>query len=555
MLPTHRLDAFRVVARHGDGWMFAPTLDSSHAGDVPEGATLVFGDPQDIQSGEANPLGHGVLLREHAGTLTVHASLTGFPPIFLRECLGRTIVASSVADLVDVSLEGLQFDCQGLAEWASIGRPINGRTLFEGVRLVPAGAMLRFAPDGSVRQSVDGLTPSPTPFSSYEDYMEAQGTAMRAAVRRMRGDRSAVLSLTAGLDTRAVLSLLIDEGVTFTAVTLSGERDSIDALVAAELSRAYGVAHQVVRPDTAFRHRLTEFAETAVRLSGGLCGFDQAFEVHMYSVLGAAGLARFSGNLGNQVGRSGTEGAGRRGMASEWFAAPVRSSFEELPREHWFRQIASDGAHLNAQDLIERESLYASLGNASIGSALALQRSPYTDRLVLHQKLREPVGGRVESSGGLGVRIRDLRHRVLGTPMTQSFQRRVVVGCGGAAASIPVNWGWRPTGGVAAHGCLRGLGALLDMLSERSAVARSSVARVGLAGLSGFHRELEVAQHAGWEFVRSELRDALERVPGIFDRPAVERLIAVTSPSAPSASTGLQLATIAMASRVFGVRG
>jgi hypothetical protein len=145
----------------------------------------------------------------------------------------------------------------------------------------------------------------------WKTFLNRQVEAFTDSVRRMEVT-SSVLSLTAGLDTRAVFTTLADQDRLVPAVTMSGVNRSLDARTAARLCRAYGVSHSLVTVGDRFARGLTDYVQEASRLSGGLASLRQAPEVYLHHQLGGSFDARISGNLGNQVGRGRTEGISTR---------------------------------------------------------------------------------------------------------------------------------------------------------------------------------------------------------------------------------------------------
>ena len=520
------IDHLEAWTHRGTG---SPVLSSPTAGAL-TADEFVYGDGQDWVAAD-EPLGQGVRVRRDAsGAVEVVNSLTGFPPLhaYLRD--GLAIVASSLEAVLSRAAElgeALVTDPVGLAEWARIGQPIMHRTLVAGVQVVPAGSRLRLDGHGSWSWGLPWTSASAPPFASMAEYMAAQEEALLAATQRLDGRM--FLSLTAGLDTRAVLALLVRADLTMPCVTISGVADSLDVIGARALCRALGLRHDVVRPDAAFFGDLEALTRDAVRRSGGLAGLEQAMEVYLYRQTDP-GAARLSGNLGNQVGRSGTEGVGQRGLSASLFREPLRRVMNALPARHWHQRILEDGV-APALALIQRESLFASLGNAAIGSTLATQRSPYADRRVIEQKLREPRTADPAAS----TRWRDLRHRFLGPDARDSFQRAIIVRTGGPVAHIPVNWGAVPAGGLSPRYVMLGLGSALDAVlsKETRTMRRFRWARPALRvqGLSGFRAEPFWAHPHGHALVMDTMSDAVRTEHPWFDVAAIRALIASAEPT------------------------
>jgi hypothetical protein len=470
----------------------------------------VLGDSQDADPDCQAYLGNGVLL--YAGLQTdqvrIQTSLSGVPPVFVYRDGQRSIVASSVGRIAARRGGRLTFDPQGLAELAAIGHPIGHRTLFRDLSVVPAGVALVIDATDGVRAATHWQPTEDSPFCTLQNYLTAQNEALTAAVARMNLSGS-FLSLTAGLDTRTILALLMRDRRTIAALTMSSSVDSIDARRAAGLCLAYGLTHQVIRLNETFHQQFAECAREASWRSGGLSGFGQAAEVFFYRACRGVFAARLSGNLGNQVGRSCTESARMRGIPQEILADEVLAAAPPLPERHWLAEMARKNHGLGPLDLIQLESLFAQMGNSCIGGSYVTQQTPYADRTVISQKLREPVLRRYETATVAALRLRDLRYRFLGDPMSTSFQRQIVAKVGGTVARTPVNWGWRPSGAVSLPGVALGTLGLFDMIVNtrlaRHGLASRITTRMGVDGLSGFQYVDVLRERAVADFVNDTL--------------------------------------------------
>lgn len=562
MRSSQQARTFHIVREQANGPVLtweptSLTSDSSLAS--PSEVSLIVGDAQDDAPNADTYLGNAVKVQvDAAGEVSVRTSLTGFPPVYCYDGPGPLVLSSSVKRIASTAGVTLEFDAQGVAEWIRIGKPIGHRTLFRHVRVLPGGVTIRLPKRGQLAQTHEWSAPQNIVFSSYDDYLDAQIDAFSNAMHRMDTHHS-FLSLTAGLDTRAVLATLILEGRSIDAVTMSGKLMSLDARRARALCKVLGLRHTVVQQDDAFLDLIEERTLEAVQLSGGLAGLDGALEVHMYRVLGLGHGARLSGNLGNQVGRSGTEGVGTRGLSAHWFADDVRAAIRSLSHEHWHLQIAQGTGGLGPEDLIQRESLFASLANATIGSALAIQQTPYADRRMIENKCAEPALPDNVALSARVIRMRDLRHRVFGEPVSRSFQRRIVNAAGGPVADIPINWGWRPRGGLSMPGLFLGGAAGLDaLLSKRQRMRRllrPLSQLTGLQGLSGFGSEPLWQTPNGMTFAKDTLRDAVNRSHPLLACSQVSEGILNRDITDASAAAAAQLLTLVLVSQEFGVTG
>jgi hypothetical protein len=517
----------------------------------------VIGDEQDADPNGDEFLGHGALLHINASSGRVHlrTSITGFPPVFVYKDSERTVVASSVDRIAAVPDVHLAFDPQGLVDFAVIGQPIKHRTLFCNVSIVPAGVGLMLDLAGGIR-TVEHWRPSrELPFVDWQEYVAMQEDAMTAALRRMDLSRS-FLSLTAGLDTRVILALLCRNGPTLNAFTKSGEFLSLDARRAKELCSAYGMMHTVISLTGDFISQFPECANEASRRSGGLRSFSEASEVFFYRALRGAYDARLCGNFGNQVGRSGTEGAGMRSVPINLLASDLIRTVERVPNRHWFEEIADSDGGLGPLQLIQQESLFASIGNFGIGSSYATQKTPYADRTMILQKLREPAL-RDCSTTAIAVRLRDLKHRFLGDPMRTSFQRQIVAHAGGVVARSPINWGWRASGGVSVAGLTLGILALLDLVAStrlpRDCLALRTMAQMEISGLSGFQSMDLLEKRPVAEFVYDVLGSNAAQCSSVLNQAVFRRALAKGFGDRSARPALLFALDVVLAQRNFGV--
>lgn len=492
--------------------------------------SFALGDCQDAVADDDMPfLGNGIVIRTQAASheLEIFSCISGLPATFLYRDADLTVVASSIRNIAAVPGVRLEFDPQGLKELASIGHPIQHRTLFEKISVVPAGTRLTLH-DQDLQATGHWSATDTTPYANWPDYIDAQTAALRAAVGRLDLSHS-FLSLTAGLDTRAIFALLTERTERIPTFTMSGKRLTLDAKRARQLSDAYGFIHQTVSIDTSFLDRLPQYAAEASLLSGGLSSLGHAFEVHFYRSLTPGRTARISGNLGNQIGRSGTEGTGARNIRLDLLAPDFRLGPPAGDKVLWLKDVLSARDAQSMLFLIQNENLHASLGNSCIGNHFAVQQTPYADRTLISQKLKQPPLPDDGSGSILKTRLRDLRHRFLGQPVTYSFQRRIVRDVGGFVANCPINWGWRARGGVSLDGLMLGGMAIADVvLGSRfgsNAMAKRFLSAVGVLGFSSF-QSTEVLGHSNIrQFVADTLLSNANLQSGVLDPHQIRQLV------------------------------
>lgn len=499
------------------------TLGTGLAEAVP--LRIVCGDDQDL--GDAPDfLGNAILVERdpEKGDVDLFSSISGLPPLFRCTHEGGTSFSTHVGPLLDRMGPARAFDPETLRDLAVSGRPGPGRTLFRGISPVAPGTRIRVSADGRISEVGHFRAPE-RPGLTGPDYQAAQCKALREATARIDVDQT-FLSLTAGLDTRAILAALAEQDRFMDSVTLSGARDSIDVQWARSLASHYGFSHRVVHLDWRFQADLPSLCEEASRATNGLASFEQTPDLHLYRQLGGRYRARLSGLLGNQVGRSGTEGVSTRGARLD-VLGPAAGVVEGGAGAHWMIEAAGEGPVNGAAFLIQVENVCSAQANYTLGASQCTQQSPYADRRVIAQKMAARPSRRSRSLRS--IRMDDLRHRFLGDPVARSFQRQLIVETGGYVSECPINWGWRPRGRVSVHGAALGLGGFLDsalgVLGRKSSLIGKVRRAIHVDELTEFDRGQHLYHGRMPGFVRDTLLSDEVRGSGLFDMPRLESVL------------------------------
>lgn len=435
------------------------------------------------------------------GYLKGVTSVVGLPPLFIYRDPALTVITSDLYLLTRISGVNLHFNVQAINDLCRIGHPVSGMTLFSEIALVSGGSSLVLEADGQLRQSPLWAFGRNEEVKDWASYTELQAGAIKRAMDAIDISKS-FLSLTAGLDTRAIMAMLVAEKRFLPAYTLTGKTLTLDAMIARNLCRAYDFPHTAVVLGDSFFSDLPMYVTEASRLSGGLASLDQAHEIYFYRSTGRDMAARLSGNLGNQVGRRGVERVSMRNADVSILGDSIRRTVGR--GDHWYANERSDDGGPDFEFLIRNEIPSSSVANYCIGNYFAIQQSPYANRWVIENVTYMPKPSRGEQKLSVfKLRLRDLKHRFFGDAPEQSFQVRLIRETGGYLASCAINWGWRAKGGVSLKGITYGSLAFLDALASSrrvdSGVIQRSLRAFGITGLQEF-------KHAGL-WLRSYLRD------------------------------------------------
>jgi hypothetical protein len=486
---------------------------------------VVCGDPQDIPE-SGGFLGNGIVVEFNGDqSMDIFSSITGMPVLYCYTVGRHTVFATNLEFLSDQSNSTLELDWDMVKRLAISGRLAPGRTLFTSVKTVAPGTRIHVSSDGNMSEA-GRFVPPELCFDSPIDYLRAQRDAFRAAMARM-DLRSSFLSLTAGLDTRSVLAVILEQGHRIDTITIGGVNPSIDVRRASALAQAFGLHHRIVSLGSAYRDALPSLCESASLVTGGVCSFSETPDLWLYEQLDGCYGARLSGNLGNQMGRCDSEGVGTRGARLDVLGrnGAVREALEV--NTHWMLDAAEDECIGSPRFLIQVESPCSSAANYVLGSSCCLQQTPYADQKLISLKLREPVSGNRKSLSAM--RLKNLRHQFIGEPVESSFQRQLICEVGGYVSECPVNWGWRPRGGFDPSAVLLGFGAFTDtvlgMLGKRIPILDRARSAIGVAELAEFERRAHFYHGAMPEFIRDTVLCRHVRESGVFAMDCVEPLI------------------------------
>jgi hypothetical protein len=494
--------------------------------------TLLLGDDSEWDTLEPDRnLAGGVPIRldEAARSLVVHTSIVGLPPIYLYDSAEVIAVASDIHLLSRIPGVELALDPASVEELGRIGHPVGHRTLFQRVTLVPSGSRLELTTGAVLRRSDSWSLPE-REVLDWPEFLQSQISAFQASLRRFDLE-GAFLSLTAGLDTRTVFGTLLAEGRGLPAATMTGPKRSLDARTAARICRAYGLRHEEIVFDERFTRDLPRFVETSSLLSGGMASLDQAPEVYFYHALDGRYQTRLSGNLGNQVGRGGTEGVSTRGADTSILSGDLRSraASGDKPSGHWLVDELRSNPRARTEFILKNEIAFTLASNYPIGNHYAKQQTPYASRELIETLSQQPRTAVRGSESLLRMRLRDLAHRFLGEPADVSFQRTLLRRIGGFVAHYPINWGWRANGGVSLSGLTLGAATLFGMYARArgldGGILRPFMDFTGLPALHDFRESRRWLRAELRDYTFDTLTSSSTSASGLFDHPALSAVL------------------------------
>jgi asparagine synthase (glutamine-hydrolysing) len=221
-----------------------------------------------------------VIVDKKSGCMTVINDALGRLPLYVFTDASQTIVSREIGFAVDSSKRD-EIDRTALAQQLVFGYPLGVKTIYDKIMRVPPAAVIRIErlPDGfSMRQAhefnLDEKDSSLTVRAAAEELL-----AILAEGCRNRADRSGrnIVSLGGGLDSRAVVTSLKQQGVEFSAFTFNDGSPKFerDARTAERIAHTLCLNWKLIR----LRSRVGSDADLILRQKRAILSPVLAFDV------------------------------------------------------------------------------------------------------------------------------------------------------------------------------------------------------------------------------------------------------------------------------------
>src|SRR5579863_4961041 len=248
---------------------------------------------------------HGLLANRVHGTVTLLNDRYGMQRLYYHESKDAFYFAVEAKSILSVRPELRSLDPASVGELVALDAILENRSLFQGISVLPAASQWRFR-NGLIENRGAYFDPSeweaqPTldPDTYYRNLREVFSKNLP---RYFAGRQSVAMSLTGGLDTRAVMAWYEGTQGSLPCYTFGGiYRDCRDVLVARRVALACGQPHHVIQAGEDFLSRFPQLAERTVYLSDGCA--DVSWSPPFYVCQKAREICpvRMTGNYGDQI--------------------------------------------------------------------------------------------------------------------------------------------------------------------------------------------------------------------------------------------------------------
>jgi asparagine synthase (glutamine-hydrolysing) len=251
-----------------------------------------------------NGLFSGLLVDKRRRQAYLFNDRYGMERLYWHETKDAIYFASEAKALLRVLPELRAFDEQGVAQFLAYGCTLEGRTLFQGIHVLPGGSLWSFENANCRRtkyfseQTWESQQVLPAP--SFE--ARFQETFKKVLPRYFESQARIGISLTGGLDTRMIMACrpeTADKPICYTFSGGTGE--TLDDHLAHRVARACGLEHRLLRIGPDFFSDFASHVDRTVYITDGCFGVTGAHEIYLNREARQLAPVRLTGNYGSEV--------------------------------------------------------------------------------------------------------------------------------------------------------------------------------------------------------------------------------------------------------------
>jgi asparagine synthase (glutamine-hydrolysing) len=196
-------------------------------------------------------------------------------------------------------------DPKSLGEFVACSCVLEDRTLFKGIHVLPAGSAWTFR-GGVLERKNSYFQPreweEQAPLGRESFYQALRDVFSRNLPRYFKGDQPIGMTLTGGLDTRAIMAWQKAEPGSLPCYTFGGTlRDCEDVRIARQVASQCQQSHQVILVGTQFLSNFPHYAERSVYLTEGGIDVYHSFDLYLSEKARQIAPVKVVGTYGSEV--------------------------------------------------------------------------------------------------------------------------------------------------------------------------------------------------------------------------------------------------------------
>lgn len=337
---------------------------------------------------------HGIMVDLTRKEIAIFNDRFGMQRLYYCEDGESVLYASEAKALLKVVRKLRSLDSQGFGEYLTCGCVLENRTLFSGLRTLPAASLWTHK-YGGLKQEVcyfqpDSWETAPA-FSEAELEKNLTQVLPRIIGRYFRSSLPLGISLTGGYDTRVIMAFMNEHFGQIPCYTFGGMyRDCFDVKIARRVAKVCECEHQVLSLDRHFLDSFRDLAEKTVYISDGNLGAGNAYELYLNRLARSVAPVRLTGSYGSEVlrqARAFNAVLPPPGLIHSDFAKPVQaaiSTFDKISQCH------------NLTFSIYKQAPWFYYNRLAVEQSQVIIRTPYMDKDLIALVYR---AGKMKKSG------------------------------------------------------------------------------------------------------------------------------------------------------------
>jgi asparagine synthase (glutamine-hydrolysing) len=344
---------------------------------------------------------HGLLADRARGVAMLFNDRYGMHRLYYHEADDAFYFAAEAKAILAVRRELRTPDARALGEFVACGCVMENRTIFKGLRLLPAGAAWMFR-DASIERRATYFQPAEWEQQDLLDpesyYRALRETFAQNLPRYFGGHERIGMSLTGGLDTRLIMAWRKPAPASLPCYTFGGMfRESHDVAVARRVAATCGQSHEVITVGDEFLSRFPSYAERSMYLTEGTVDMSRSPDLFVSERARDIAPAKIVGTYASEIlcrlpmfkPREPVAGLFRPELMS--YVRQARDTYTELRREHPVTFAAF------------RQSPWYHHGVLALEQSQLTVRSPYLDNEFVRTAFRAPTSAAAD--GDVRVRL------------------------------------------------------------------------------------------------------------------------------------------------------
>jgi asparagine synthase (glutamine-hydrolysing) len=346
---------------------------------------------------QLNGLFSGLLIDRRRRRALLFNDRYGVERVYVHEAQDGTYFASEAKALLAVIPAVRSFDEDGVAEFLAFGCPLNGRSLFRGIRVLEGGSTWSFDRTSckKTRYFFSEEWEHQPALGSEEFQEEFERRFKRVLPHYFDGVHRVGVSLTGGLDSRMIMACLPSLEEAPTCYTFTGsEGRTLDAQLSSRVAAECGLEHRLIRIEAEFFADYNAYVDRTVYITDGTAGPTWSHEIYLTGKSRQLAPVRMTGNFGSEVLR-GMSTFKPINLDKRLMASGLREKVSALALTG---PACGDSPVTFAAF---REAAWKLYGIAAAGKSQLVLRTPYLDNELVALAYRAPAISRRSATSAL----------------------------------------------------------------------------------------------------------------------------------------------------------